>query len=94
MSCIRTVKRNIKRMRIVCVANKKGGCGKTTTSICLGSCLAKEHNAKVLIIDADFGQASATRLLLHENWAEGSNKEIKEKEIKHKTHIYLFKLRN
>ncbi len=48
-------------MKIISVANQKGGVGKTTTSVSLGACLA-ERGIPTLLIDLD-SQANATSAL-------------------------------
>jgi len=45
-------------MKVISVANQKGGCGKTTTSVNLSACLAKNQK-RTLLIDFD-PQAHAT----------------------------------
>lgn len=52
------IKHNRPLPRVIAVANQKGGVGKTTTSINLGSCLA-EMGYRTLIVDFD-PQGSAT----------------------------------
>ena len=48
-------------MKIIAIANQKGGVGKTTTSVNLGACLA-ERGVRVLVLDMD-PQANSTSAL-------------------------------
>lgn len=48
---------------IIATANMKGGVGKTTLSVNLATCLAKEHGKRVLVFDLD-SQISATLSLM------------------------------
>ncbi|KOP28342.1 cobyrinic acid a,c-diamide synthase [Hapalosiphon sp. MRB220] len=48
---------------VIATANMKGGVGKTTLSVNIATCLAKEHGKRVLVLDLD-SQISATLSLM------------------------------
>ncbi len=49
-------------MQIICIANQKGGAGKTTLTYNVGCMLGDEFNKRVLMVDVD-GQANLTTTL-------------------------------
>lgn len=42
-----------KKAKVIAICSQKGGVGKTTTAVNLGSALAQFHKAKVLVVDLD-----------------------------------------
>lgn len=57
-------------MRVIAIANQKGGCAKTTTVVNVAACLA-EQNQRVLVIDLD-PQANSSQWLNADGNAEGT----------------------
>lgn len=57
-------------MKVISFINMKGGVGKTTSTIEIGTLLAKEHNKKVLIIDIDPQTNSTLSLISLQTWEE------------------------
>lgn len=49
-------------MQVICIANQKGGAGKTTLTFNLGCMLGEEFNKRILLVDVD-GQANLTTTL-------------------------------
>lgn len=40
-------------MDVICFYNRKGGVGKTTSTVNIGACLSKDYGKRVLIVDSD-----------------------------------------
>jgi cellulose biosynthesis protein BcsQ len=68
---------------VIATANMKGGVGKTTLTVNLATCLAKNHNKRVLIVDLDT-QVSATLSLMPP--AEFAKLRTEKRTIRHLVH--------
>jgi len=55
---------------VVSTINMKGGVGKTTLSVNLAACLARDHNKKVLLVDLDPQTNATMSLITPEKWEE------------------------
>ncbi len=52
--------------KIISIANRKGGVGKTTLSILLATALAKQKNLKVCLLDTDSQKSALNRRLIEQ----------------------------
>ncbi len=62
--------------KIISLVNFKGGVGKTTLTVNLAACLAKEHDKKVLIVDLDPQSNSSIWLMGPALWSELNSEDI------------------
>jgi len=65
--------------KIISFINFKGGVGKTTLSVNVAACLAKEYHKKVLLIDLDPQSNSSIWLLGPERWTKLNTRGSKKK---------------
>ena len=61
--------------KIISLVNFKGGVGKTTLTVNVAACLAKEHGNKVLIVDLDPQSNSSIWLLGPARWSSINKRE-------------------
>jgi cellulose biosynthesis protein BcsQ len=74
-------KRNVRRSKILSIANLKGGVGKTTLAANIGAYVAKDWQKRVLLIDLDFQGSLSSMAFAGKDWLGGRKSSLAAKLI-------------